>query len=46
MDLGDCAKYHNVALRADYEKAAVNKDYFYDLDVSSLVNIFYFSFFT
>lgn len=34
MDLGDCAKLHNLALKADYEIASQNKDYFYDLDVS------------
>ena len=35
MDLGECPKIHNLALRADYEKASADKDYFYDLDVSS-----------
>lgn len=34
MDLGECHKYHDLALRADYEKAAKNKDYGYELDVS------------
>lgn len=34
MDLGECPKIHDLALRADYEKASSNKDYFYDLDVS------------
>lgn len=34
MDLGDCSKIHEFALRADYERAAKNKDYFYDVDVS------------
>ena len=34
MDLGTCAKIHDVALRADYESAIKEKDYFYDIDVS------------
>jgi hypothetical protein len=34
MDLGECPKLHDVALKADYEKASQSKDYFYDLDVS------------
>lgn len=34
MDLGECPKIHDLALRADYEKAQTNRDYFYDLDVS------------
>ncbi|UYV62345.1 LUC7L [Cordylochernes scorpioides] len=32
MDLGECNKIHDHALRADYEKAAKKKDFFYDLD--------------
>lgn len=32
MDLGECPKLHDLALRADYEAAAAKKDYFYDLD--------------
>lgn len=32
MDLGECAKIHDLALRADYEAAAQHKDYFYDVD--------------
>jgi len=35
MDLGECPKLHDLALRADYEAAAMQKDYFYDVDVSS-----------
>ena len=35
MDLGECPNIHDLALRADYELAAKNKDYFYDIDVSS-----------
>lgn len=34
MDLGECPKIHDLALRADYENAQKNKDHFYDLDVS------------
>lgn len=34
MDLGECPKIHDLALRADFEKAQQAKDYFYDLDVS------------
>lgn len=36
MDLGECPKVHDLALRADYEKAAKHKDYYYDIDVSIL----------
>lgn len=32
MDLGECPKLHDLALRADYENANQNKDYFYDVD--------------
>lgn len=34
MDLGECPKVHDLALRADYENAAKSKDYYYDVDVS------------
>jgi len=34
MDMGDCGKIHEVALRADYEKAAKTHDYFYDVDAA------------
>ena len=34
MDLGECPKIHDVALRADYEQASKNRDYYYDIDVS------------
>ena len=37
MDLGECPKLHDLALRADYEAAAMQKDYFYDVDVSSII---------
>lgn len=39
MDLGECPKIHDLALRADYELASKTKDYFYDIDVS----IFFFT---
>ncbi|KAF8777513.1 putative RNA-binding protein Luc7-like 2 isoform X1 [Argiope bruennichi] len=32
MDLGECPKLHDLALRADFENAAQKKDYFYDVD--------------
>lgn len=32
MDLGECYKIHDLALRADYEQASLAKDYFYDID--------------
>lgn len=34
MDLGECPKIHDLALRADFEKASQAKDYYYDIDVS------------
>lgn len=34
MDIGECRKMHEYALRADYERAQKNKDHFYDVDVS------------
>lgn len=34
MDLGSCSGTHDLALRADYENAAREKDFFYDVDVS------------
>jgi hypothetical protein len=37
MDLGECPKIHDLALRADYEKASQSKDYYYDIDVSRRV---------
>lgn len=35
MDLGECRKLHDVALRADYENALKKKDYYYDIDVNT-----------
>ena len=34
MDIGECSKIHDVALKADYEIASNSKDYYYDVDVS------------
>lgn len=34
MDLGECPKIHDLALRADYETAQKKKDYYYDVEVS------------
>ncbi|KAK6623833.1 putative RNA-binding protein Luc7-like 2 [Polyplax serrata] len=31
MDLGECQKIHDLALRADYEQAAKTRDYHYDI---------------
>lgn len=36
MDLGECPKIHDLALRADFENAQKGKDHFYDLDVSNI----------
>ncbi|XP_074647064.1 putative RNA-binding protein Luc7-like 1 isoform X2 [Tubulanus polymorphus] len=32
MDLGECPKIHDLALRADYETAQALKDYYFDID--------------
>merc|ERR1719356_452812 len=32
MDMGECSRFHDIALRADYEAAQAKKDYFYDVD--------------
>ncbi|KRX84676.1 putative RNA-binding protein Luc7-like 2 [Trichinella sp. T6] len=32
MDMGMCSRVHDPALRADYEKASTERDYFYDVD--------------
>lgn len=34
MDIGECEKIHDLALRADYEQASESKDYGYQVDVS------------
>lgn len=38
MDLGECSKIHDLALRADYEIASKDRDLFFELDVS-MVNM-------
>lgn len=35
MDLGECVKVHDLALRADFEIASKEKEYFFELDVSA-----------
>ena len=34
MDLGECSKHHDLALRADFKRASEKKRYYYELDVS------------
>ncbi|CAH1645498.1 unnamed protein product [Spodoptera littoralis] len=40
MDLGECPKIHDLALRADYELASKTKDYFYDIDATEHLEAF------
>jgi len=44
MDMGECQKYHDVALRADFERGQKKTDYFFDIDVNSwrLINDYTF----
>lgn len=37
MDLGECSKIHDLALRADYEIASKERDLFFELDVSMVI---------
>lgn len=37
MDLGECLKVHDLALRADYEIASKEQDFFFELDVCDFV---------
>lgn len=37
MDLGECTKIHDLALRADYEIASKERDLFFELDVSDIL---------
>ena len=32
MDMGECSRVHDLALRADYEAAQASRDHFYDVD--------------
>ena len=36
MDIGECSAIHDLALRADYEKASETKDYGYQVDVDCI----------
>lgn len=40
MDLGECPKVHDLALKADYEIASANQDYFYDIDAMEHLETF------
>ncbi|XP_039753918.1 putative RNA-binding protein Luc7-like 2 isoform X2 [Pararge aegeria] len=40
MDLGECPKIHDLALRADFELASKAKDYFYDIDATEHLETF------
>lgn len=40
MDLGDCPKLHDLALRADYEIASKSKDYYYDVEAMEHLQAF------
>ncbi|XP_059477537.1 putative RNA-binding protein Luc7-like 1 isoform X2 [Neocloeon triangulifer] len=40
MDLGECPKIHDLALRADYEQASSGKDYYYDIDATEHLQTF------
>ncbi|PSN31757.1 hypothetical protein C0J52_14586 [Blattella germanica] len=40
MDLGDCPKIHDLALRADFEKASQSRDYYYDIDAMEHLQAF------
>jgi hypothetical protein len=40
MDMGECHKIHDLALRADYEKAAKDRDYYYDVDATDHLEAF------
>nr|XP_036850453.1 putative RNA-binding protein Luc7-like 2 [Manis javanica] len=38
MDLGECLKVHDLALRADYEIASKEQDFFFELDVCDFIS--------
>ncbi|XP_043970035.1 LUC7 domain-containing protein [Gambusia affinis] len=40
MDLGECAKVHDLALRADYEIASKENEYFFELDAAEHLQAF------
>lgn len=45
MDLGECIKVHDLALRADYEIASKEQEYFFELDVSFTLIMYLFTVF-
>jgi len=40
MDMGECNRVHDLALRADFENAQKKKDYFYDVDAHEHLSSF------
>merc|ERR1712241_1017227 len=40
MDLGECPKIHDLALRADYQQASKTKDFFYDVEATEHLRAF------
>ena len=40
MDMGECSRVHDLALRADYEAAQTKKDHFYDVDACDYLTQF------
>merc|ERR1719205_553232 len=40
MDLGECPKIHDLALRADYQQAASARDCFYDVEATEHLRAF------
>ena len=44
MDLGECLKVHDLALRADYEIASKEQDFFFELDVCHFASTIRLSF--
>lgn len=40
MDLGECVKFHDLALRADYEIASKQQEYFFELDATEHLQSF------
>ncbi|CAF0752149.1 unnamed protein product [Adineta steineri] len=40
VDMGECTKVHEYALRADYERAAATRDLYYEMDALEILNKF------
>jgi len=40
MDLGECPKVHDLALRADFDAASKKKDYYYDIEAMEHLQAF------